>query len=50
MTGSFGFAKNQARRTKYPFALGAIQAFKQAYGGQEPSRLVIRTSGVIDIA
>jgi len=32
-----------------PYLFGAIQAFKQAHGGQEPSRLVIRTSGVIDV-
>jgi hypothetical protein len=32
-----------------PCLLQAIHAFKQAHGGQEPSRLVIRTSGVIDV-
>jgi hypothetical protein len=33
-----------------PIALEAVQAFKQAHDGQEPSRLVIRTSAVIDVA
>jgi hypothetical protein len=32
-----------------PRLLQAVQAFKQAHGGQEPSRLLIKTSGVIDV-
>jgi hypothetical protein len=32
-----------------PRLLEAIQAFKQAHGGREPSRLLIRTSGGIDV-
>jgi hypothetical protein len=32
-----------------PHLLEAIQAFKQTHGGQKPSHLLIRTSGVIDV-
>jgi hypothetical protein len=32
-----------------PHLLEAIQAFKQAHGGQKPSHLLIRTSDVIDV-
>jgi hypothetical protein len=32
-----------------PHLLKAIQAFKRTHGGQEPSHLLIRTSGVIDV-
>jgi hypothetical protein len=32
-----------------PHLLQTIQSFKQTHDGQEPSRLVIRTSGLIDI-
>jgi hypothetical protein len=32
-----------------PYLLKAIQAFNRTHGGQEPSHLLIRTSGVIDV-
>ena len=32
-----------------PRLLQAIQAYKQAHGGQEPTHLLIRTSGSIDV-
>jgi hypothetical protein len=53
MLGSYGITQEMSPAVLdyhlLPPLLEAIQAFKQTHGGQEPSHLLIRTSGVIDV-
>jgi hypothetical protein len=53
MLGSYGITQEMSPAVLdyhlLPPLLEAIQAFKQTHGGQEPSHVLIRTSGVIDV-